>query len=143
MGALRNLHIVLIAFAVTSAISSGGSHAADLGCAWPCYERAAPSQIHRTLTKRVEIERGAYEIAREPSLYGWVEKKVVVSQRHSWKDGGEPEYDTVKKRILLRPYKNIAIYHKAHHEYVRERVIIQPESTDRELSTGHYSHKDW
>lgn len=143
MTILRNIHITFMASAVAFIVPSQGTQAADLGCSWPCYEQTGPQPIHRTLTKRVEIEPGAYEIARDPSLYGWVEKKVVVSRRYSWKDDAEPIYRTEKKRILLRPYKNIAIYHRAQHEYVREHVTIRPESTNQEPHSRYYSHKDW
>jgi hypothetical protein len=32
-----------------------------------------------------------------------------------------------QRRILIRPYKNIAIYHRARNEYVTVRAAIQPE----------------
>lgn len=142
MRVLRNLHIILMASAIAFALSFKESEAGGLGCAWPCYEEVSVPPIHRTLTRRVEIEPGVYEIAREPALYGWVTKKVLVSPTESWKDGSEPVYRYVKKRILLRQYKNIAVYHRARHRYVRERVIIQPESTAWEATSG-YSGKDW
>lgn len=126
----RNLHLTLLAAATAFGLSSQAVLADGFDCDGPCYEkdlRAAP--IHRTWKRRIEIERGAYEVDREPSLYGWVTKKVMVSSPRSMKDEWEPTYRYVRKRVLLRPYKNIAIYHKARHKYVRERVVIQPESS--------------
>ena len=90
-----------------------------------CYDDAPAPVIHRTFKRRVEIERGAYEIAREPALYGWVKQRVVIDEGEP---GGKPVYGYVKKRVLLRQYKNIAIYHRARHKYVRERVVIEPET---------------
>ena len=50
------------------------------------------------------------------------ERQILVSPAGYVKTG---EY--VEKRILLKPYKNIAIYHRANHQYENERVTIQPE----------------
>jgi hypothetical protein len=140
----------------------------------------------RTFKRRALIRRGAYEIDREPSLYGhstrgvllddgidwhelpavyktvkvkrhirartvwqkqwvdgkyikckvklpaktvWTTKKVMVSPARRWKTRSRPVYGYEQKRILIRPYKNIAVYHRAKHKYVREHVVIQPEAS--------------
>ena len=157
----------------------------DRGCFWNCYEQGPAPAIHRTFLRRVEIDRGAYEIAREPSLYGLATRRVLVEDGTEWRETpavyktvrvrhrmrshviwekrwvggkqimckvrvpaktvwddkrvlvsggtvagpGAPVYEYVQKRILLRPYKNIAVYHRARHEYVRERMVIQPEAS--------------
>jgi len=50
------------------------------------------------------------------------EREVLVSPEGYVKTGAFAE-----KRILLKPYKNLVVYHKAHHHYEKERVNIQPE----------------
>jgi hypothetical protein len=164
---------------------TGPSAAGERGCYGECYEQVPAPAMHRTFKRRVLLEEGAYEIAREPSLYGlstrrvllddgiewrekpavyktvkvrqhlrsrvkwemrwvngkyikckvkvpartvWTTKKVLVSKGRRWKVRSNPVYGHVQKRILVRPYKNIAIYHKARHKYVHERVVIQPEA---------------
>ncbi|MEJ2118623.1 MAG: hypothetical protein P8Y67_08410 [Alphaproteobacteria bacterium] len=49
-------------------------------------------------------------------------KRVLVSRARYVPTG---EY--VEKRILLKPYKNISVYHRARHRYMTRRVAIQPE----------------
>jgi hypothetical protein len=49
-------------------------------------------------------------------------KRVLVSRTRYVRTG---EY--VKRRILLKPYKNISVYDRARHRYVIRRVAIQPE----------------
>lgn len=168
------------------ALSATAPHAGEKGCHGQCYEEVPAPAYSATFKRRVEIEPGAYEIAREPSLYGratrrvlldsgvewrerpavyktvkvrqhlksrvtwekrwingkyvmckvrvpgqtvWTHREVLVSPARRWKERSAPVYGTVEKRILLRPYKNIAIYNRARHAYVRERVVIQPEGT--------------
>jgi hypothetical protein len=138
MNTKRNVMLMAAASAIGMGLPTGASKAADLGCNGPCYEEAVPGPAyHRTLTRRVEIEKGAYEIAREPSLYGWVVERVPeyggggpVSYKDSGDDAAPTYREEKKRRILIRPYKNVAIYHRARHEYVKERVVIEPESTD-------------
>ena len=167
------------------ALQTGVSSAGERGCFGDCYEQVQAPVIHRKFLRRVELERGAYEIDREPSLYGlatrrvllhdgidwnetpavyktvkvrkhvrsrvtwekrwvdgkhimckvripgktvWATKRILVSGARRSKLRSNPTYGYVQKRILLRPYKNIAIYHRARHRYVREHVVIQPEA---------------
>lgn len=168
------------------ALQTGGAAAGDRGCFWDCYVEAPAPARHRTFLRRVEIEPGAYEIDREPSLYGlatrrvllddgvewretpgvyktvrvrhhvrshvvwekrwvdgkqikckvrvpartvWGTKRILVSGGHRSRVRSNPVYGYVEKRILIHPYKNIAIYHRARHDYVRERVTILPEAS--------------
>lgn len=145
------IRIAAAVFTAGLALQATASNAADLGCNGPCYEQGSTPAYERTWTRRVEIAPGEYEIAREPSLYGWVTRSVVVDKggdwtgRISYKDGGqyaEPTYHTEKRRVLLRPYKNIAIYHRAQHEYVKEHVVIEPETTDS-VPAAYQSWKDY
>jgi hypothetical protein len=66
---------------------------------------------------------------RVPGKTVWVHKQVLVSSAKRWKVRSAPVYGYEQKRILLRNYKNIAVYHRARTKYVHERVVIQPEST--------------
>ncbi len=174
------------AFAAFLLPSAAPTYAGGPNCLSDCYEEAPAAPIHRTFKRRVELRRGVYAIEREPSLYGWSKrrvllddvvewrekpavyktvkvrkhlksritwqkrwiggkhilckvhlpsrtvwttKKILVSPARRWKVRSKPVYGYVEKRILLIPYKNIAVYHRAHHKYVREHVVIQPENT--------------
>jgi hypothetical protein len=54
------------------------------------------------------------------------EKQVLVSPARRIAVSA-PAYAYVERRVLLKPYKNIATYHRARHIYTSERVAIQPE----------------
>ncbi len=56
-----------------------------------------------------------------------VERKVLVSKGRRWAERTAPVYAWSEERVLLRPYKNIAIYTPSHVLITRERVAIQPE----------------
>ncbi|MFY9639974.1 MAG: hypothetical protein WCD20_19800 [Rhodomicrobium sp.] len=75
------------------------------GCA-----SAAPRVVHRNYIRRDVVEQGVYAVGRTPSEYGW-----VVS------GNGAP------RRILLRPYKNIAQFEPPYVAWYREHLTIQPE----------------
>ena len=94
-------------------------------CAAECYGRVPEPVIHRTFKRRITTERGAYEIRREPARYGWVKRRVLVDGGDGWHD--RPVYKYVKERILLKPYKNIAVYYPERAYYTREHVTIHPE----------------
>jgi hypothetical protein len=155
--------------------SAGGA------CVGECYVQARPPVIYKNWKRRIQVDPGVYEIAREPSLYGtartkirlpreWREipavyKTVTVTKRtrsrYVWEKRlirgrevmckvkipgeritmekrilvsparrvyvGAPAYAYAERRVLLRPYKNIAVYHPARHVYGTTRVAIQPE----------------
>ncbi len=126
------LHGVAVALIASFAISSAPSQAGGRDCGWHCFDDNSDSSYHRTYLRRIEVERGVYEIARKPSRYGWVKTRVRINGRYKWR----------KKRVLLRPYKNIAIYRRPHHKYVWERVTIHPER-DSWGSGSEYGAKDW
>lgn len=179
----RYLTLFVVAFgAALAATAFEQAAAGEPGCLGDCYVKAPPPLIHRTFKRRIQVEPGVYEIAREPSRYGFVREKVLlkdaewretpavyktvtvkqrVPSRNIWEKrlikGKEvmckvrvpgktvlvekevmvapprrvavsaPAYGYVERRVLLRPYKNIAIYHRARHIYTTERVAIQPE----------------
>lgn len=54
------------------------------------------------------------------------EKQVLVSPARRIAVSA-PAYAYVERRVLLKPYKNIATYHRARHIFTSERVTIQPE----------------
>lgn len=138
IGRFRILAGVAAAYAVLTIAGAGmfapKAFAGDFWCRGECEAETLPHPIKRTFIRREEIELGRYEVVRKPALYGWIKKKVVVYDRH----GSKPEYRTVKKRVLLRQYKNIAIYHRGRYEHVKERVEIYPEATD----WSYFSSKD-
>jgi hypothetical protein len=97
------------------AIPQGEAKAGEY-CDRDCEVSQRPPVVHRTFQRRIQLEQGVYEIVRTPSVYGW-----VVSSNAP--DG----YTSVGRRVLLKPYKNITVYHRAKHLYVTERVAIEPE----------------
>ena len=93
------------------------------GCGWSgCDSEVAPRIVHRTFKRRIQVEQGVYEVVRTPSLYGWTVPVPADAKGAYW--AGD---DTVSRRVLLKPYRNISVYHRARHVYTSERVAIQPE----------------
>lgn len=129
------LTATLALLAVISALHSAPAQAGDLlDCWFNCETETLSRPITKTIIRRVEDEGGLYEIKREPAHYGWIKKKVVVSG--NYKD--DFEYKVVKKRILLKQYKNIAVYSGGRYHLVRERAEIYPEKN----GWSYFSTKD-
>lgn len=55
------------------------------------------------------------------------EKKVLVKRGRRWAERTAPVYAWEEDRVLLRPYKNIAIHTPPYVRRTRERAAIQPE----------------
>jgi hypothetical protein len=70
----------------------------------------AQCAVHRTYIQRDVVEPGVYEVERAPAQYGWVYKP------------GEPP-----RRVLLRPYKNIAQFQRPYIAWSKEHLTIVPE----------------
>lgn len=104
----------------TGFLITGFSQPAEAFGSWSSREGACsqphePRVRHRTVRRHVVERPGIYVIKRKPGLYGWRKVKVrTPSGRVVWR----------KKRVLLRPYKNIAEYHKPKQRWVRERQRI-------------------
>ena len=125
----------LAVLAVSSALQSAPAKAGDLFDCWrDCETETLSRPIRKTIIRRVEDERGLYKIEREPAQYGWIKKKVIVSG--NYKD--DFEYKVVKRRVLLKQYKNIAVYHRGRYRLVREKVEIYPENA----GWSYFSTKD-
>jgi hypothetical protein len=97
-----------------------------------CGTEEKPPIVYKTFKKRTQVEQGVYEIVRQPSLYGW----TVPAYGADAKGAGYTGYavEGGSRRVLLKPYKNIAIYHRARHVHSTERVAIQPEPYGGEWS---------
>ncbi len=93
---------------------AGQSLAAELSASPSpgCASAAPPRTVHRTYIRRDVVEPGVYEVRRSPAAYGWVVK------------GGEP------RRILLRPYKNIAHFERPYISWYHEHLTILPEPVE-------------
>ncbi len=157
--------------AAAAMIVQGAAWAGENDCVGEgCYVEAPRKVVRKRMKYRVQTGHGVYEIAREPSLYGWTETPAlewrdaeyetvtVQAPRYKWKrctlrgrevmckvrvpgvvarqkrvmvspGGWAPTGELERRRVLLRPYKNIAIYHRARNEYVTVRAHIQPEGT--------------
>lgn len=63
-----------------------------------CYVQAPLRPVKRTFIRRDVVEPGVYEVARQPSLYGWVKEPVAVPGPVVWHE--EPAvYRTVSVRL--------------------------------------------
>ena len=102
----------LIALSAAPVKAGGGD------CWSECYEDHPPV-VYKTFKKRIQVEQGVYEIVRTPSVYGWA---VPIDPKTK-----QPIEGYHGRRVLLKPYKNISVYHRAQHVYTKERVAIQPE----------------
>jgi hypothetical protein len=129
------LAAALVAIVVSGALYAAPAQAGDFFHCWRgCEAETWSEPIRKTIIRRIEVEPKLYEIEREPAQYGWIKRKVIVSG--NYKD--DFEYKVVKKRILLKQYRNIAVYHRGEYRLVRERVEIYPEKT----GWSYFSTKD-
>jgi hypothetical protein len=80
-----------------------------------CTVKHEPRVHHRVVRKHVVKRPGIYRIERRPGVYGY--RKVKVRTR-----SGHVVYR--KKRVLLKPYENIARYHKPKQRWVHKRQRI-------------------
>ncbi len=80
-----------------------------------CAQPHEPHVRHRVVRQHVVERPGVYVIERRPGLYGW--RKVRVRT---------PSGRVVvqKKRVLLRPYKNVVRYRKPKERWVHERQRV-------------------
>jgi len=114
-----SLVVVLGAFGFVMGMSGSAQPAKAFGD-WfsrdkACAEAHEPRVHYRTVRRRIVKRPGVYVIKRRPGLYGW--KKVRVHTRSGrvvWR----------KKRVLLSPYENIAVYHEPRERWVTERQRI-------------------
>jgi hypothetical protein len=84
------------------------------------------TRTHYVWEKRLVNGRDVMCKVKVPGEHVTVEKQVLVSPARRVAVGA-PQYAYSERRVLIRPYKNIAIYHPAKHIYTTERVSIQPE----------------
>ena len=68
------------------ALQTGAPTAGERGCFGDCYEQVPAPAMHRKFLRRVEIERGAYEIDREPSIYGLATRRVLLDDGIDWEE---------------------------------------------------------
>ncbi|HZV21445.1 MAG TPA: hypothetical protein VE986_07865 [Hyphomicrobiales bacterium] len=98
-----------------------------------CYVEAPLRPVHRTYIQRDVVEPGVYEVARSPSLYGWVRQPVeesgLVRPRRRWAARAPSSIGYVHRRILLRPYKNYAHFQRPYIAFSVEHLTIQPEGS--------------
>lgn len=80
-----------------------------------CAEPIHPRVVYRDVRRRVVYRPGLYALGRRPGLYGWRKVRVVLpSGRVVWR----------RKRVLIRPYRNLNKYYRARYRWVRERQRV-------------------
>jgi len=97
--------------------------------------------VYRTVSNRVRVshrwtwqrrEVRGREImcrVRVPAVYQTVERKVLVRPGHRWAERSPSSVGYVHERVLLRPYKNFTSYERPRIHHWRERVAVQPEGS--------------
>ena len=118
---MKNIELVVVFGILALAFGFSGPTPAKAFGDWlrgngACAGTHEPHARHRVVRKHIVTRPGMYEIKRRRGLYGW--RKVKVRTRSGnvvWR----------KKRVLLRPYENIAQYRKPKERWVhkRQRVI--------------------
>ena len=96
-----HFRIIASAAMFSAFLPIGVSLAGETGCTGQCYEEAPAPPIHRTFKRRITIEPGVYEIAREPALYGWATRRVVLNSGVEWRET-PAVYKTVRVRQHIR-----------------------------------------
>jgi hypothetical protein len=117
---------VLSVFAVQGSALAWGD-GGDLREGNPCYVKVKPKIIYRTFRRRILIREGSYETVYTPPLYGEVVRSSVFGTGDRGVEGVMADDPASGARVLLKPYRNIAIYHPARYRWITERVAIQPE----------------
>ncbi len=87
-----------------------------------CKVSQAPRVHHRVVRKHVVKRPGIYQIQRRPGVYGY--RKIKVRTR-----SGHVVYRN--KRVLLKPYQNVARYHKPQQRWVHERQRVYAPAATR------------
>jgi hypothetical protein len=94
---------------------------------------------YRTVTTRVKVGggwswekrwvQGKYILCRvrRPVTYETVEKRVLVKPDRRWAERTPSAVGYVHDRILLRPYRNVAHFYRPSVRYSRENLVVQPE----------------
>lgn len=79
-------------------------------CVGDCYVQAKPPVVYRTFKRRIQLERGVYEIDREPALYGWTRRKVALQRE--WRE-------------IPAVYKTVRVTQRTRTRYVWEKRLIR------------------
>lgn len=111
--------VILLGLAVLMlGVSAQGQPAQALGDLFrrgPCYPPHPPEVRHRTIREHVVKRPGVYVIKRRPGLYGYQKVPVRTPRGHVvWR----------QRRVLLRPYENVARYHKPRHHWAHKQQRI-------------------
>lgn len=93
----------------------------------PCYVKVRPRIVHRTFRRRILIQQGAYESYYTPPRYGEVVHSSLFGYGDRQIEGAVADDHARSDRVLLRPYRNVSVYHPARYRWITERVAIQPE----------------
>ncbi len=115
LGLLVFIGFVAGGLALAANVQSARAFGEWFGPDGACSQPHGPRVEHRTVRRHIVERPGVYQIKRRPGLYGW--KKVRVRT---------PSGRVVvrKKRVLLRPYKNVAEYHEPRERWGHERQRI-------------------
>lgn len=90
-----------VGFAMSVLGFAATTQAGGRGCVGKCYEEVPAPAIHTRWMRRETLQRGVYEIEREPSLYGTATKRVLVDDGVEWREK-PPVYKTVKVRRHIK-----------------------------------------
>jgi hypothetical protein len=97
----------------------------------PAVYRTVQVRIRRaggwTWEKRTVRGKEALCRVRLPATYVTVEKHVLVRRGRRWSESSPSSIGYVHRRILLRPYKNIAHFQRPYIAWSREHLTIEPE----------------
>jgi hypothetical protein len=97
----------------------------------PAAYRTVPVRIRRSggwaWQKQIVHGKPALCRVRLPATYVTVEKRVLVHPGRRWAERTPSSIGYVHRRILLRPYKNIAHFQRPYIAFSREHLAIQPE----------------
>jgi hypothetical protein len=117
---------VLGAFAWTGSAFAWGGDDESQG-ERPCYVKMKPKIVHRTFRRRILVIQGSYESVYKAPVYGEVVHSSIFGTGDREIEGAVVDDPASDNRVLLRRYRNIAIYHPAQYRWITERVAIQPE----------------
>ncbi len=97
----------------------------------PAVYRSVPVRVRRSggwiwETRSVHGQPALCRV-RLPATYVTAERRVLVHRGRRWAERTPSSVGYVHRRILLRPYKNIAHFQRPYIAWSREHVTVQPE----------------
>lgn len=127
-----------VALAAGACLAFAGPASAG-GKALSCYEKAVVPAAYKTVHERVLVKPATRHVVRQPAVYGYRTKRVVVQPERVTYRSVAPIYQTQHRKVLVRPasvgweyqYRKgrkvlCKVKHPAVYNTVAQTVLVKP-----------------